>query len=135
MGMTIDANLYLELLTARPPRTIETAADYAYWAEWIENIDFSSRATNEERELANLMTIALNDYDRKKHPELDAADPLGTLLFLLESNTMSQADLARLLGMSRTMASQICGGTRGISKAVALKLAERFNLPLSAFVA
>ena len=60
MGMTIDANLYLELLTARPPRTIETAVDYAYWAEWIENIDFSTRATNEERELANLMTIALN---------------------------------------------------------------------------
>ncbi len=81
------------------------------------------------------MTVALADYDEKHYPEFYAADPLGSLKFLMESNAMSQADLGRLPGVSRTTASQICGGTRGISQANALKLADRFGLPVSVFIA
>jgi len=35
------------------------------------------------RELADLMGVLLEDYDRKHAPELHATDPPGTLLFLL----------------------------------------------------
>ncbi len=135
MGLTINTERYLALLSERPPQCISSGEDYDYWAEWIEKVDFNPAASDEERALADLMTVALVDYDEKNYPELFAADPLGSLQFLMEANEMSQADLGRLLGVSRTTVSQICGGTRGISKANALKLAERFGLPVGVFIA
>ena len=53
------------------------------------------------------MKSALVDYDRKQNPELYESDPLGSLKFLMEASDMSQADLGRLLRVSRTTASQI----------------------------
>ena len=134
MGLTLNTERYLELLQKHMPRPIESDEDYDYWAGILESIDFSPDSTAEERALAELMKSAMVDYDQKQNPELYESDPLGSLKFLMDANGMSQADLGRLLEVSRTTASQICGGTRGISKANALKLAERFGLPVGVFV-
>lgn len=134
MGLTINNTLYHQLLCERPPHKIESADEYDDWAQWIESVDFAPEATPEQKALSELMTLALEEYDRRQHPELSAVDPLGSLRFLMESNGMTQADLSRLLGISRTTASQIYNGQRGISKASALKLAERFALPVSIFL-
>ncbi len=134
MGLTLNTERYLDLLQKHMPRPIESDEDYDFWAGVLESIDFSPDSTVEERALAELMKSALVAYDQKQNPELYESDPLGSLKFLMEANEMSQADLGGLLGVSRTTASQICGGTRRISKANALKLAERFALPVGVFV-
>ena len=133
MGLSLNTERYLDLLQKHMPRPLESDEDYDYWAGVLESIDFSPDSTVEERALAELMRSASVDYDQKQNPELYESDPLGSLKFLMEANEMSQADLGRLLGVSRTTASQICGGTRGISKANALNLAERFALPVGGF--
>lgn len=134
MGLSLNTERYLQVLQKHMPRPIESDEDYDYWATVLESIDMSPNSTAEEKALARLMTPAMVEYDQIHNPELYTSDPLGSLKFLMESNGMIQADLSRLLGVSRTTASQICAGTRGISKASALKLAERFALPLSVFV-
>jgi HTH-type transcriptional regulator/antitoxin HigA len=135
MGMTLNQERYLAVLARHLPRPIESDEDYDHWAEVLEAIDMSVSASEEERMLSALMKPMMEDYDRRQNPELYALDPLGSLKFLLESNGMTQADLARLLGISRTTASQIYNGHRGISKASALKLADRFGLNVSVFLA
>ncbi len=134
MVLTIDEVQYGELLRRELPQKIESDEDYDRWAAQVEEIDMRGNASNEERALADLVGIALEDYDRRRYPEEFASSPLATLTHLMEENAMSQADLSRLLGVTRTTASQICGGKRGISKAVALKLAERFRLDVRAFL-
>jgi plasmid maintenance system antidote protein VapI len=48
---------------------------------------------------------------------------------------MTQADLARLLNVSRATANHIVHGKQGISKAVALQLAKHFAIDVSVFLA
>ena len=134
MVLSIDEARYGELLRRELPRKIESDEDYDRWAAEIEEIDMRGNPSNEERALADLLGIALEDYDRRRYPEEFASAPLATLTHLMEENSMSQADLARLLGVTRTTASQICGGKRGISKAVAFKLANRFRLDVRTFL-
>jgi len=94
----------------------------------------SATASAEERARAELMAVALEDYDRRRHPEDFEGTPIGMLKHLMEANGMSQADLARMLGVARATVSQIVHEQRGISKQVALKLAERFRLDVRVFL-
>lgn len=125
MGLTLDSVEYGKILTAELPRKIESDAEYDRWADRIEAIDFSANASPEERAFADLIGVILKDYDLRT--STDAA-PDATLRFLAESNELSQADLARLLGVSTAYSSQIYHGKRSISRKIALQLAERFGV-------
>ena len=80
------------------------------------------------------MLLALEDYDKRKNPELFQSSPLATLRHLMESNGLSQVGLAALLGVTRSTTSLIVSGKREISKGVAKKLSQHFGLPLEAFL-
>lgn len=134
MGLVIDEKVYGELLKQNLPRKISTDGEYDHWAGILEQIEFDDKATAEQRELADLMMGALETYDRTRHPEQFASNPLGMLNYAMEQTSMTQADLARLLGVSTVYANQICHGKRGISLPVARQLAQRFKLNVSAFL-
>lgn len=135
MGSTLNLDRYKKVVAQHLPRPIASDEDYAHWADILEAIDRSPGSTPEQRALSELMQIAMLEYRRSRNPEVYAANPLGTLKTLMETNNISQVELSRLLGVSRAAASQIVNGKRGISKATALKLAKRFALPVSAFLA
>ena len=99
MGLVIDEKVYGELLKQNLPRKISTDGEYDHWAAILEQIEFDDTATAEQRELADLMMGALETYDRTRHPEQFVSDPLGMLKYAMEQTSMTQADLARLLGV------------------------------------
>lgn len=134
MGLVIDEKVYGELLKNHLPRKISNGSEYDHWVGILEQIEFDGTATAEQCELADLMMGALETYDRTRHPEQFAPDPLGMLKYAMEQTAMTQADLARLLGVGTAYANQICHGKRGISLPVAQQLAQRFKLDVSAFL-
>ena len=109
-------------------------AEYDHWAAILEHIEFDDTAKTQQRELPDVLMGALDTHDRTRHPEQFASDPLGMLKYAMEQTSMTQADLARLLGVSTAHANQICHGKRGISLPVAQQLAQRFKLNVSAFL-
>ena len=60
--------------------------------------------------------------------------PLDLLRHLMEENQMIQTDLGNILG-SRGLASEVLNGKRGLSKTLIRKLAERFHVDPSLFLA
>ena len=134
MGLVIDEKVYGELLKQNLPKKISTDGEYDQWAGILEQIEFDDKATAEQHELADLMTGALETYDQTRHPKQFASNPLGMLNYAMEQTSMTQADLARLLGVSTAHANQICHGKCGISLPVARQLAQRFKLNVSAFL-
>ena len=135
MVLNLDEVQYGELLRVRQPRKIETEEDFDRWAAVCEEIDMRSSSTPEEQALSALMVVALVEYERNRYPDAFTANPLATLKALMQENEMTQADLSRLLGVTRSTASQIFHGQRGISKKVAITLAERFKMNAGAFLA
>lgn len=134
MGLTLNAERYSSLLAKHAPRRIDSQSEYDRWADWFEATRFNPARTPEEHELADVITILLEDFDRQDHPELFTADPLRMLHYVMEEHSMNKADLGRLLGVSRATATNIYNGKQGISKRSAAVLAKYFKLSVTAFL-
>jgi len=59
--------------------------------------------------------------------------PLGALEYLMESNGLKAIDLGSIFG-GRGRVSDVLSGRRGISKAQAKRLAERFHVSSAVFI-
>ncbi len=78
------------------------------------------------------LTLLINQYETE-HYDLGHAEPLDALKSLMKTHGLRQCDLLDVFGAS-SVASAVLAGKRGISKAMAHKLAERFHVPVSLFV-
>ena len=113
------------------PRPIHDAVDYNNTAEMVDRLALLRRRTRDQEDYLEALSTLIEKYDRDHFPA-DAADPIGTLKFLLEGHDMSASDLGRLLG-SRTLGPAILRGQRRISRRSARKLADHFKVSPSLF--
>lgn len=86
----------------------------------------------EETSLLEMLSILIEDYDRKNYP-LPPSEPHKTLAFLLEQRGLEPHDLWPVLG-SKSRVSEILSGKRDISKAHARKLAAFFHVPIDLLI-
>ncbi len=134
MGLTLNAKRYSSLLAEHVPRRIDSQSEYDHWADWLEATRFDEASTPEDHALADVITILLEDFDRREHPDLSSSDPLTMLHYVMERHSITKADLGRLLEVSRATASNIYSGKQGISKRSAAILAKHFKLSIQAFL-
>lgn len=78
------------------------------------------------------MTVLVQRFEQERYP-LGHADPLDALKSLVEERGLRQADLLPVFG-SRSVASDVLNGKRGISKAHARRLADFFHVSPSLFI-
>jgi len=133
---TIDANRYGRLLSRVRPRAIRNDKELeTMTAELLEldELEEAGKASPEERELAELLTVLIERYEDAHYPiTLDGA-PHEYLAAVMEHRGLSQTDIAKIIG-SRSITSEILSGKRKISKAVAKKLAEGLRAPVELFI-
>jgi antitoxin component HigA of HigAB toxin-antitoxin module len=125
---------YTELLLEHRPMVPKNESEHARMVEILESIDLSGKKPSKaEKRLADLIAAAILTYEEQVCPPLPM-QPHEVLVQLMENRMMTQADLARLLGVSRTTANHIVHGTQGISKRVALVLAQHFAIDVEALL-
>ena len=86
----------------------------------------------EEEQLMALVSRLIEDYESRT-VEMPVFSPLERLRHLVEIHGLKQADLVDVFG-SQPVVSQVLSGRRGISKAHAKRLAERFRISAAAFI-
>ena len=91
------------------------------------------KLTAGEAELLELWVVLIQNYEEARWPTPKASPP-AVLEHLLESAGISQAELARQAGISRSTISQILSGERSISVPAACKLGKYFGLSASSFL-
>lgn len=89
---------------------------------------------DESHPLFSLFEIAMELIEKweDEHVEIPNAEPKEVLRFLLEEHNLKQKDISDIA--SPTLVSDILAGRREISRALAKKLANRFNVNASAFL-
>lgn len=128
----LDAERYGRLLTEAAPRVIRNDNDLDRFTALLLGLDEKLRPTAEERELAELLTLLIEQYEERRHA-IPKARPVEVLRFLLEEHGLSAKDLWPLIG-SKGVTSEILNGKRNISLAAAAKLADRFHVSPTVFV-
>jgi len=81
-----------------------------------------------------LLEILIEDYDKRiMEGKLKILNPVELLKSLLRDSNLSQNDLAKNIGISRQLLSDILNYRRNISKEVTMKLASFFSMSQEAF--
>ena len=128
----MDENAYANLLERTLPRVIRTDEKLALVTEELIRLDERENPSPEENELAELLTVLVDEYEERRFP-IRKASPQQTLQHLMEARKLTQKDLWKIFG-SKGITSEVFHGKRSISKAQARKLAEFFHVSIELFI-
>lgn len=125
---------YAGLCRMLTPRPIHDKVDYENVTE-ITDAMAGHKLTADQEDYFDLLCQLIENYE-KEHAQLDAPKVTGLemLQHLLEANDMSAADLARLLGVHRTLGAMILRGERQLTLAHVQKLSSHFGVSADLFL-
>jgi len=98
----------------------------------LEELVFGAKKTKEVKEEIELLTVLIELWD-KEHNTLSSLDPIQLLSYLVKEHQLSQTELAKLLGISKSLVSEILSYKKGMSKEIIRKLSAHFKLSQEAF--
>lgn len=123
---------YSKLLARVSPKVIRSEQENEHFLEMLSGLDSrGSRLSKEEKELAELLTLLIEDFG-DRHYALPKASPLEVLQFLMEQQNLRQADLLDVF-KARSIASEVLGGKRELTKEHIRRLSERFHVSPEVF--
>ena len=113
-------------------RKIKSIGQYNEYCNIHEKLVIEDSAKNENE--IELLEILIEEYDNRiLEGKLEKLNPVELLKSLLRDSDLSQNDLAKNIGISRQLLSDILNYRRNISKEVTIKLASFFSMSQEAF--
>jgi HTH-type transcriptional regulator/antitoxin HigA len=122
---------YMELVRRFPLKTIKNDDEHEEATSVISELmgrDLDSGAGD----YLDALLVLVNKYEDEHHAIDERMTPQQALRSLMGSNTLSQADIGRIIG-SESAVSMFLKGDRDLSKAQIKKLADRFKVDASLF--
>ncbi len=118
---------YEALLRKVPPKVIRTEKENEAYTEILYELDKrSAKLTAAEKELAELLTLLVEDFE-EKHYKLPKGKPLDVVRFLMEQHDLRQKDLADVFG-TPSIVSEVLNGKRQLNKEQIARLSARFHV-------
>jgi HTH-type transcriptional regulator / antitoxin HigA len=131
-AIDVDEKTYGRLLGRALPHVIQTEEECQRLTNELLRLDERKNPSAEENELAELLTVLIDEYEPRRYP-IRKASPQRTLQHLMEARNLTQKDLWKTFG-SKGITSEVFHGKRSISKAQAKKLAEFFQVGADLFI-
>ena len=132
MDSGIANSEYGRLLRKFAPKVIHSEKDNEAYTQALYELDQrSGKLTRAERELAELLTLLIEDFESKRY-ELPRAKPVEVLRFLMEQHSLKQKDLVNVFG-ARSIVSEVLSGKRKLNKQHIARLSERFHVSADVF--
>ena len=126
-GTTVlDEQAYGELVAKTLPRVIHTEAENERYLAELEALLDRGNLTREEKELSELLTLLIEDFENKRY-RLEPACPLEVVKELMAANNLKQVDMMDVFG-NRSVASEVLAGKRELSKTHIQRLVARFGV-------
>ena len=123
---------YGALLKRVAPKVIRTEKENEVYTAALYELDQrSKRLTAAEKELAELLTLLIEDFEEKRY-RLPRAKPLEVVRFLMEQHNLLQKDLADVFG-TRSIVSEVLSGKRELNKDQIARLSARFHVSPEVF--
>ena len=132
LTIELDEKTYGQLLRRTLPRVIHTEEECDRLTSELVRLDERKDLTPEKREIAELLTVLIDEYEERRYP-IRKASPQQTLQHLMEARKLTQKDLWKLFG-SKGITSEVFHGKRSISKAQAKRLAKLFHVSAELFI-
>jgi HTH-type transcriptional regulator/antitoxin HigA len=130
--LELDEKTYAQLLGRALPHVIRTEEESERLTKELMRLNELADSSVEERELAELLTVLIDEYKTRSYP-IPKASPPQTLRHLMEVRDLTQNDLWKVFG-SKGIVSEVFHGKRAISRTHAKKLADFFHVGVERFI-
>jgi HTH-type transcriptional regulator / antitoxin HigA len=121
------------MISRGAPRIIHNDEELAEYTDALFRLTALESPSPSELDAIELLTLLIESYEREHFP-IPAADPVSIVRFLIEHQGLTQRDLIPQFG-SESAVSMFLSGRRKLTIAQIRKLAARFSLPASVFLA
>jgi HTH-type transcriptional regulator/antitoxin HigA len=112
-------------------KIIKTEEQYWEYCNILEVLVGEKENAGLEDEI-ELLTVLIEKWD-EEHRSLNESDPVELLKYLMDENKLKAKDIASLLDINKSTASEILHYRKGFSKEIIRKLADRFKVRQEAF--
>ena len=113
-------------------KIIKTRKQYDEYCKILEQLlDGNSKSKQVEDEV-DLLTLLIEKWD-EEHNTFSDVDPVSLLKYLMGENKLKPKDLVDILGVSKSLVSEILNYKKGLSKEIIRKLSDHFKLTQNAF--
>jgi HTH-type transcriptional regulator / antitoxin HigA len=123
---------YAHLLGDALPHVIHTEPENDRCTALLEGLLRKKQRTTEEKRLAELLTLLIEEYEQQRYALPRTAGPVDVLRHLMDANGLRQVDLLDVFGTA-SIVSEVLSDKRELSKAHIAKLSERFRLSPALF--
>jgi len=128
----VPGSVYLDLIKEFPLRPLRSEEDLDAAIAMIDRIRAKKDRGQEENDYLEVLAGLVETYEAEVDP-LPNMDPVAALRFLLETNGITQSQLAEQTGLAMATISEILNGKRSISPKARQALAKRFRVDPSLF--
>jgi HTH-type transcriptional regulator/antitoxin HigA len=125
---------FLNLVALHVPRPIHDKVSYENTVELIDALA-GGKLNEDQNDYLDVLSQLVESYEEENLKSFPKISGLGALKFLLSENEMGGDDLAKLLGIDRSVAYKILKGARGLTVEHIRKLCERFQVSADLFLA
>jgi HTH-type transcriptional regulator/antitoxin HigA len=95
--LELDEKTYAQLLGRALPHVIRTEEESERLTKELMRLNELADSSVEERELAELLTVLIDEYKTRSYP-IPKASPPQTLRHLMEARDLTQKDLWKVFG-------------------------------------
>jgi HTH-type transcriptional regulator/antitoxin HigA len=128
-----NQDVYLKLFRRVPLRPIRSDDELDRAIEMVDElIDHDERGAD-ERDYLDVLSDLIERYEAEAHP-IPAAPDAEILAHLIEAKGVSQADVAREVGVAESTISEVLAGKRKLNRTHIGRLAQYFNVGPTAFI-
>jgi HTH-type transcriptional regulator/antitoxin HigA len=106
---------------------IRNKAQYLQYCDLLESLLMSKKKSKSIEDEIDLLTLLIEKYDEAHHPYLRLS-PGAILKSLLIEHKMKSVDLAKLLGISEGLVSDMISEKKSISKKNMLFISKKFKV-------
>jgi HTH-type transcriptional regulator/antitoxin HigA len=124
---------YDGLIKLHVPRPIHDEIGYQNTVEIIDVLA-GQKLNKDQEDYLLLLSALVERYEADILPKRRPVSGLSMLKYVLDENEMTGEDLARIVGVDRSVAYRILKGERGLTTAHIKALRERFGVSADVFV-
>ena len=118
--------IYGKLLAKALPKVIQSEKENDRYMKMLFGLEQKNTLTREEKDLADLLTLLIEDFEKRRHP-LPKASPLEAIAFLMDQHGLKQKDLTDVFG-TPSIVSEVLNGKRDLNKEHITRLSKRFHV-------
>ena len=125
---------FTALVAWHAPRPIHDRIAYDNAVEVVDAMA-GFKLNRDQEDYLEVMSQLLETYEAETLPKARKISGANALRFLLDENNLTGDDLAKILGVDRSIAYRVLKGTRNLTVAHVRKLTARFKVSADLFLA